>query len=220
MSQIIRRTIPWLIIIPLFVIIMIDTIAIVEPIRIMADNLLGLSTVVTAFAVLLGIIMLTRSQVRRISRGQMVIESAVQLLCMWSVLLWGSFQYFFNGVSPTVEPFVQNVFQAITAPGDATMFSILAFFIASAAYRVFRLRDLDIGVLLGVAVIVMLAKAPIGEVIFGPGVIPLSDFALNVLAMPGRRALGMAMALATLGVAVQILLGYEKSWMGRITDEE
>ena len=52
-------------------------------------------------------------------------------------------------------------FQSIQLPLSATMFSLLVFYITSAAYRAFRVRSVEAGLLLFTAVIVMLGQIPI-----------------------------------------------------------
>ena len=61
------------------------------------------------------------------------------------------------------------VYNFMMVPLQGTMFAILAFFIASAAYRSFRARSREAAVLLIAAVIVMMGRVPLGEYL-----IPLS----------------------------------------------
>lgn len=55
------------------------------------------------------------------------------------------------------------MFNNMLVPMQATMFSVLAFFIASAAFRAFRARSMEATALLVTACIVMLGRVPLGE---------------------------------------------------------
>lgn len=217
-SELIRRYIPWFIAAVLIILVMADTVMIQPTVNALASSATQVATIVGAFVVMISVVMISRIHVRRLYRGRTMIESTVLLICMWVTIVWGLFRLFGAGVSPTSEQTILNIFDAIVSPGDSTVFAILAFFIASAAYRAFRARNLDSTILLIVAILCMLAKAPIGESIFGPGIVVLGDFVLGIANKAGRRVFLMAMILASIALTIRIILGYERGWMGRAAE--
>ena len=52
------------------------------------------------------------------------------------------------------------LFDGVYNPLSATMFSLLAFFVASASYRAFRARTKEATILLSAAMIILLAEPP------------------------------------------------------------
>lgn len=106
------------------------------------------------------------------------------------------------------------LYDHLFAPCNATMFALLAFFIASAAFRAFRARNLEAALLLGAAILVMLGRVPIGRAIwsFFPA---LSDWIIDVPNNAGRRAIMMGAALGAIATGLRVILGLERSHLGK-----
>lgn len=98
-------------------------------------------------------------------------------------------------------------------PLQGTMFAILAFFIASAAYRSFRARSREAAVLLVAAVIVMMGRVPLGEYMV-PLSGDISQWILNVLNASVRRAILIGVSLGTVALSLKIIFGVERSYLG------
>ena len=105
------------------------------------------------------------------------------------------------------------LFQYVHRPCSSTMFSILAFFIASAAYRTFRARTPEAALLLVAAVIVMLGRVPIGQEI--SEYFPLaSDWLLNVPNLAAKRGILLGVSLGAIATSLRIIFGIERSYLG------
>jgi hypothetical protein len=105
------------------------------------------------------------------------------------------------------------VYSYTLVPLQGTMFAILAFFIASAAYRSFRARSREAAVLLIAAVIVMMGRVPLGEYIL-PISGDLSSWILNVLNASVRRAILIGVSLGAVALSFKIIFGVERSYLG------
>lgn len=114
--------------------------------------------------------------------------------------------------------FMMIYFYVLT-PVIATMFALLAFFIASAAYRAFRARTILASLLLLSAVIVMLGRIPIGDMLTGwlPEGLRFSDIARYILDYPNtaaKRAIYIGVGLGVAATSLKIMLGIERTWLG------
>jgi hypothetical protein len=98
-------------------------------------------------------------------------------------------------------------------PLDATMYSILGFFIASGAFRAFRVRNLDSGLLIGAAIAVMLTNAPVGEEIWS-GFPMIGKWIMRVPVTAGMRAIIIGVGVGSLTYAIRVLIGRETRYAG------
>jgi hypothetical protein len=98
-------------------------------------------------------------------------------------------------------------------PLQGTMFAILAFFIASAAYRSFRARSREAAVLLVAAIIVMMGRVPLGEYLL-PISGDVTQWILNVLNASVRRAILIGISLGAVALSLKIIFGMERAYLG------
>lgn len=122
------------------------------------------------------------------------------------VMLWGAHG---SGEGRVFTWLYDHVF----FPCNATMFALLAFFIASAAFRAFRARNVESALLLGAAILVMLGLVPIGRAIT-PLFPELAEWIVDIPNNAGRRAIMMGAALGAIATGLRVILGLERSHLG------
>ncbi len=106
------------------------------------------------------------------------------------------------------------IFAAVYRPLMATLYSLLAFFVASAAYRAFRLRSPEAAVLLVSAAIVLLGRTPLGTWLSDPlptwlGFLRIDTLSIWIMSVPnvaGQRAILIGIALGVAAMTLRILL--------------
>ena len=123
-------------------------------------------------------------------------------------------------VSGKIVPFesdfsihIQQLYEGILVPCGSTMFAMLAFYMCSAAFRAFRMRNLHAGVLLVSAFIVMLGQIPIITA-FVPGVHELRQWILDIPNLASKRGIMIGVGLGSAATAFKILFGIERAWLG------
>ena len=106
------------------------------------------------------------------------------------------------------------LFNNMQVPMQSTVFSLLAFFVASAAFRGFRARSLPALLLLLSAAIVMLGRVPIGTKLF----FDFPSWAQTLLDVPGvaaRRGILIGIGLGSVATSLRVILGVERGFFGR-----
>lgn len=115
------------------------------------------------------------------------------------------FAILFNG-------FVQNL--------DAAMFSLVAFYIVSAAYRAFRVKSAEAGLMMATAAIVMLGLVPVGALITSwipnnswAASLRLEQMTVWILTWPSMavlRAIEFGLSVGYLAMSLRIWLSLER----------
>jgi len=177
--------------------------------------------IIAAFSLVLGVGSILQHHFNKIqhkaSNWQYSWITVITLFVSAVIGLFGGIDPTHPGILPThIGNFsfhIQTLFVNMMIPLGATMFSLLAFFMASAAYRAFRARNLSATLLLAAAFILMLGSVPLGRMIFHP----LPSFAEWILAVPNtaaKRGINFGVQLGILATSLKILLGIERGWLG------
>lgn len=109
----------------------------------------------------------------------------------------------------------------VLQPLMTTTFALLAFYVASAAFRAFRAKNLEASLLLGTALIIlfratMFAGAvqvtlPDGSLL---GMDRIYAFVMSVFNTAGNRAIMIGIALGIASTSLKVLLGIDRSYLG------
>lgn len=203
-----RRTLPTLITAFIGFWIILDGFVSQPTLRTWSVNFQNWGIVVAAFALGLGAVNLLRIHGKRvIEKKKGWVESIVLLVGLLGMMLTGILQ----GTSSEIFLFL---FKNFYEPLAAAMFSLLVFFIASASFRAFRARSAEAAVLLISGVILMLGRAPIGEVI-SPIFPQMADWLMKVPNLAGNRGIMIGAAVGIVAVALRVLIGIDRSYLGQ-----
>jgi hypothetical protein len=165
------------------------------------------TVVFASFAMALGYGNMLRVNLNRVrfKRGAWKF-SYVTLFCMICYFLLGL------AVGPRGAG-LRYVFTYVYTPISASVFSLNAFFICTACYRAFRVRNAQAAVLLLSGIIVMLGRVGIGTAIW-PGFAVWTSWIMNIPTSAGMRAVNIGAALGAIGVGFRMILGLERGHLG------
>jgi hypothetical protein len=110
-------------------------------------------------------------------------------------------------------------------PLTATIFALLAFYIASAAFRAFRAKNIEARLLLGTAFIILLGRTFAGVALTnwidpngpfsGLRIENLTVYIMSVFNTAGNRAIMIGIALGIVSTSLKVLLGMDRSYLGK-----
>lgn len=159
--------------------------------------------------------------------------SLILLICMLLMVIFGYVNYYQTKLSPDAPRLTAYsnwgffnygndlLFDGLLQQMDAAMFSIISFYILSAAYRAFRVRSVEATILLASAIIVILSLMPFIDNLWAQGVhgLHLSDnFTLSSMSQwlrdtfqnSGLRALDFGIGLGALAMGLRLWLSLER----------
>jgi hypothetical protein len=184
-----------------------------QPLGSMQQRLLIWYSIVLGFTLLLGIDSLLRSNINKILRRQQNwVYAAVLLAGFIFTMAAGIYTFITTKSLLTLGSSFMFIYTYFIIPLQATMFALLAFFIASSAYRAFRARTLEATLLLITAAIVMLGRVPVGAQIWSQFPL-LQDWIMEIPQMAAKRGIFIGIALGTIAMSLRVILGLERNYL-------
>jgi hypothetical protein len=110
------------------------------------------------------------------------------------------------------------LYNYLFSPMSATMFALLSFFIASAAFRAFRIRTFEAGMLAAAALIVMIGRVPIGDWLtrwlpYSYRLNAIQEWIMDNPQNAAKRAILIGAALGVMATGLRVILGLERSYL-------
>jgi hypothetical protein len=199
-------------------------------------------TIVQACAIWLGLLNLLRVSMIKISRQEKGwFYGVLTIISLVAVLIVGFYSGFKGINADPPYSYIDSgtafdwVFRNMYAPLNSTMFSMLAFYVASASYRAFRARNFEATLLLVAGVFVMGGRVPLFDLmvewippldwlvswvmsLFSSPDTPLfsklADWIMTFPNTAGQRAIMIGIALGIMSSSLRIILGIERSHIG------
>ncbi|MDX9857151.1 MAG: hypothetical protein RBT76_05135 [candidate division Zixibacteria bacterium] len=217
--------------VPLFITFFVGTLLIVSvfspPIETLGEDFSVFFDIIAVFAFFLGGGNLLRVHLTKISRRKHDWAYSIVTLVGFVVMLWAGLFKVWNegGIAASVtaeESLFGMIFNSVLIPLQSTMYSLLAFFIASASYRAFRAKNREATILLVAAFIILLGRTAFGTMLtawmpssLSAMEIPnLAIWIMNSPNLAGQRAILIGIGLGVVSMSLRIILGVERTYLG------
>ena len=176
--------------------------------------------ILASFAIILGALNLIKLQVQKILYQKPGwIYSVVAVMGFLFAITAG---FFVKGVDDSVAQWGAHVttdgtlfrwmFDYMFSPMSATMFSLLAFFVASASYRAFRIRNFEATLLLVSGIIIMVGRVPIGSVISSWFVMYLIVLSAGIYINVWKKDMNTTFVFVAVGISIVTIAGFMYGW--------
>jgi hypothetical protein len=185
--------------------------------------------VISIFAMGLGLVSLFHLHATKIRRKVPGWGYSVVLFIAIFGMMAAGFYCSNNSVKPgtTILTIYGWLYQNLIVPLQSTVFAILAFYIASAAFRAFRAKSKEATLLLIAALIVMFARVPMGEYIYNQipkfqmfgitmpiAIGDIAEWIMRVLNTAAQGGISLGICMASIAMSLKIIFGIERAYMG------
>ncbi len=176
--------------------------------------------ILASFAIILGALNLMKLQLQKVARKKK--GWPYSLVAVGGFLFAVTAGFIVKGVDDSVAQWGAHVttegtlfkwmFDFMFTPMSATMFSLLAFFVASASYRAFRIRNFEASLLLVSGIIIMVGRVPIGSMISSWFVLYILVLALGIFVNTWKRNNALTFGVVGSGIILITLAGFMTGW--------
>lgn len=158
--------------------------------------------ILTAFAMLVGIFNVVQVHFHRIIRRDEA-GAGYSVVVLTTAVLVGVIGVLAGFPSPEMTWIFENIY----SPVQSAFFALLAFFLAAAAYRSLRAKNIETLLMLAAALVVFIGQTPLLN-----WLTDWKDWILNVPAQAGVRGILIGVALGTIATALRLLVGIDRPY--------
>lgn len=202
-----KRTVPIIIAFIVGMSLTLDNFIILEPLNNFSVMLRSWLVIIALFSILVASLNLLLVHIPRIQRRQGEWTQSVVLIAFMLVTI------FVGIILGTKHTIYTVLYDGILNPASTSVNALLAFFIASAAVRTFRARNLESTLLLLTAILLMLGNVTIGSAI-SEKIPVLGAWFTNVPNATAQRGLIITSSLAFVTINLRNILGLSTQWLG------
>jgi hypothetical protein len=230
-----KRTVPLVIVFLTAVVLIVAFFIPHRPFGDLESRFLNWYAIVAGFTLLLGLDSLTRHHLTQVWRRRPGWPySLLLVLSLTATVVLGLYSWFkYQTPFDLRAPFMW-LYTFMIIPLQSTMFASLAFFIFSAAYRAFRIRNFAATLLLVAACLVMIGNVPLGGTIWRAiaslvhAVVPgmdlarlmqveafaaIKDWLMSIPQAAASRGINIGLTLGAIAMSLRIILGIERTYM-------
>jgi hypothetical protein len=178
------------------------------PLKPYAAEVLTWSLILSAAAMALGAVNLVRINAKKIARRQHDWYNSVLLFA--GMIIFTAVGLYGGGPN---YPLYARMFQTILANFSQAFWGVVLFFIVSAAYRGFVVRNWQATIILVSALVIMLGQVPIGDTLV-PGVSRAAVWLRDVPNLAGQRGIIIGAAVGAITQQLRVMLGLERAQFG------